>query len=436
MKKNILTICALLSLSSMSQSVFDSMKPKVSTKDTTQVSKKTTKTKVTTTKKRNKCNLIRRTDRLYSQIPLKCKTVYGDLNVIEFKPYRGSSVVTYDIMYYIPKKLRGKRNKNALVYLHGGGRSTSSRNKSRKVIAYSYFRDLKRLADLNNFVLIFPSASGINWGAQTSTFLRDLNPYIARKLGLNSNKMALAGHSMGAMGITRSLPWLADQYSLFASDAAGIEEKSLTSELLMTYFNVYYTHFQGRNDHVKGFLEKSLVLEEKVKKLEDKYQQTSGFRLVVSDKDHNPDLRALNVITKNDLNNVTRNLYRKTLTGVFLDEKDETKIKTDKWSNGYRYLLKPKNKYFWLKAMEFSIKNKVISFVALNNDNLIQIRMPEGVSKLRVYLSSKMADLDKDIKITINDKVHFHGKVDIKKKDREQLKDSNFDFETYVDITL
>ena len=81
-----------------------------------------------------------------SSIQAALFTTYGSIGSAKFKPKNSPVNFEYDVFYYIPKKLQGKKNLSTLVFLHGGGASTSDRAGSARV-AKMYIQDLKTFAD-------------------------------------------------------------------------------------------------------------------------------------------------------------------------------------------------------------------------------------------------------------------------------------------------
>lgn len=351
-------------------------------------------------------------------------TKYGEISSIKYRPVNSPLKFDYDVLYYIPAKLKGKKDLSALVFLHGGGASTSTRSSSFN-IAKMYMEDLKSVADNLGVVLIGPSGSGQNWGSHLLAYLRDLNYTLRTELPINPNKIALSGHSMGGMGITRSAQWLTDEYSFFMPVAAGMDEKGMTDEYLMPLFNTTYYHMQGLNDHFQVFVERCKIQKDKMLDLERTVGQKSGFKLEFYNGSHNYPKSLYEMRLKELFYSTSRNLYQKSLTGVFYNRNE---ILEDQWSNGNKYYLAPRDSYFWLKAKEFSIDKKVIVVKANITNNIIDIKLDNGIKTLTVKLSSKVLDLNKTVTIKVNGKVKI-SKLFTKSKPLEFFEDS-------VDIQL
>ena len=164
---------------------------------------------------------------------------YGKVTQIEFQPENSPLEFKYDLLYYVPNKLKGKKNLKTLIFLHGGGNSTRTRSGSLNVTNL-YMNDLKTIADELGIIVVTPSGSGLNWSAHLLNMLRQLNLEIRKNPEVDPNGIALSGHSMGGMGITRSAQWLADEYAFFMPTAAGMDPKYAVTKYLKTYFNFKY----------------------------------------------------------------------------------------------------------------------------------------------------------------------------------------------------
>ncbi len=195
---------------------------------------------------------------------------------------------SYDIFYYIPASLEKTQNAPALIFMHGGGDSTLTREGAIKTVQ-RYAPDLISLAEELKFILVLPSSNGLNWGGHTRGFIRDLAKLVRKDLKVDPNNFGLAGHSMGGMGITRSAQWLTEQFSFFLPLAAGMDPLGATEENLVSNFNTVYEHQQGLKDDFQIFIERCQNQEKVMKELEDKYHLTSGLIIKYYDGPHNYD---------------------------------------------------------------------------------------------------------------------------------------------------
>lgn len=289
------------------------------------------------------------------------------------------------------------------------------------------------LADRLGFILIMPSGSGLNWGGHLISYFKDLNETIRKDLPVNPNKIALAGHSMGAMGITRSAHWLADEYNFFMPLAGGIQDNYNIPKYLSTYFNTNYYHIQGLKDHFQIFVERSKKQKENIEALETMYGKKSGYGLEFYNGGHNYDFEILKKRLNEKFKSAKRNFYQKELYPLFY-YRDEVIV--DQWSNGNEYYLAPRSRYFWLKAIDYHSEKTVIDGRAKIIGNNINISLADGIKTLRVYLSSKLVDMDKAVKITVNGKV-LANEIPVLKVDKtEENKDAAFKFESYIDVQI
>ncbi len=363
----------------------------------------------------------------------KIFTKYGQLAQIKYKPINSPVSFKYDVLYYIPKSLKGKKGLKTLVFLHGGGASTSDRAGSLSVVR-SYSSDLIQIANKLGVVLVLPSGSGINWGSHMLSYLRDLNTTLRQDLDLDPNGIALSGHSMGGMGITRTGYWLTDDYSFFLPVAAGLDSKNLTESNMRPYFNMTYHHLQGLRDHFGVFVTRSKQQEAFIKKMEVKYGKKSGFTMEFYNGSHNYPLTRYTQLLKSLFKTSSRNLYQKELHGklYFRDE-----VLNNQWSNGNDFYLAPRNTYFWLKATDFREELKVIDVDAKIQNNKISIKIGEGVKTLRVYLSSKMMNLSKEVEINVNGINKFKNIPTLDQDLSQEIKkDPGFKFDGYIDLTI
>jgi hypothetical protein len=265
-------------------------------------------------------------------------------------------------------------------------------------------------------------------------YLRDLNQTLRNDLHLDANKIGLTGHSMGGMGITRAGHWLTDDYAFFLPVAAGMDEKHQTQKNLLPYFNTKYYHLQGLKDHFAVFVSRCKKQKAAIESLERKLGKKSGFVMDFYNGSHNyPRAQYQNIIGKLFKEN-SRDLYQKELAGMFYF-RDE--VYTDQWSNGNKLYQAPRDRYFWLKATEFSKEKTVVEVKAKINSNTIRINITPGVETLRVYLSSQNLDLSKPVEVSVNGAVKFKGMAPSGQDMSAELKrDAGFIFDGYVDLAL
>lgn len=342
----------------------------------------------------------------------------------------------YDILYYIPKKQR--KYEKVLIFMHGGGQSTMTRSGSYRV-AKSYLTDLKKLANKLNFVLVAPSGSGLNWGGHTRGMIRDLAKLIRQELNVNSNKMGLAGHSMGGMGITRNSLWFADQFAFIMPMAAGMDQRHTDKDkFLYTNFNTPYHHLQGLNDHFQVFVERCKYQEKRMSEIERREGKKSKFVMEYYNGSHNYD-RLLVEKRLNEYFGMDRNLYQKELHGIVYG----------RWLiheyNNIKYPLYNTSDYFWL-SVDFKKATEnanIVEFTATMKNNRVEINADGDMGSLKsikVYLSKKMIDFSKPVNVYVNDrfvatKKPMASAVNTVRYIKEK-QDKNFIFDDMIRIDL
>lgn len=358
----------------------------------------------------------------------------GVVSSIQWAPENYTTGFKFDIFYYIPATLTDTTNAKSMIFLHGGGQSTMTREGSARV-ARSYIEDLKTIADQLGLVLIAPSASGLNWSGQTRTMMRDLAKLVRVDLKVDPNKMALSGHSMGGMGITRNYMWLTDQFSFIMPIAAGMDEKVMTEENLVQNFNTTYYHMQGLADHFDVFITRCRLQDQKVKELEALYGKKSGFKLELYNGSHNYDKT---LMTKRliELYKLNRNFYQNELHGSLYYANEIMEY------NGIKFNFLPTPKYFWVEGISFDanmprtrtnfkakIENNEIHFTITNKET-------SSLRRARFYISKKQADLQQPVRVIVNNELKFEGKISINPTITSDSTDAGFLFDGFVEVDV
>lgn len=348
----------------------------------------------------------------------------------------------YDIFYYIPASIESTKNAPALIFMHGGGKSTLTRKGANDTVK-RYAPDLISLAEELGFVLILPSSNGLNWGGHTSGFIRDLATLVRKDLDIDPNNFGLAGHSMGGMGISRSANWLTDQFSFFLPTAAGMDPTGAIEENLVQNFNTVYNHQQGLKDHFTDFVTRCQNQEKIMKQLESKYSMNSGLKIEYYDGPHNYDRTLLKNALSKHFTETRRNLYQDRLFGSFYFIEELRK------ENNIQFYATTFNQYFWMEVAEANSAAYPFraNFTAEIHKplNLISVKIRKGaenIKKLRLYLSAQMVDLNKPVTIEVNG-VLYENKV---KNDfgtrmylslvKVQREDKKFNFDSYTEVIL
>jgi hypothetical protein len=381
------------------------------------------------------------------------KSISNELNQVVFKNYGTISqsifnnyakidgvekkLSDYDILYYVPAKLKGKKNIKALIFLHGGGQSTMTRSGSLKV-AKSYINDLKTMADQLNVALICPSGSSQNWGGHMIDMLRDLKTIAVKDLNIDRNSIGLTGHSLGGMGITRSAHWLASEFSFFMPVAAGFDfnikdervnavRKRNNSLYMNTYFNHNYVHLQGLQDHFQVFVERAKEQKNRIEQKEKLFNRDSKFNLIFYNGTHNYPKAKYLTLLESELKK-KRNPYQLFISGM---EYNVNELVKNQWTNGFEIYYGKMNSYFWVEGLKHTEYKKVNSVYGVIKENVVSLTLDKNISKVRVYLDQKMVDLNKTVIIKVNGKTKFTNLVTKVKKSKKSI-----DYSTYVDLLL
>jgi hypothetical protein len=369
-------------------------------------------------------------------------TETGVLSWSKWAPAFYTTGFYYDVAYYIPQSLNLNEPQKVLVFLHGGGSSTVTREGAITAVN-KYTKDMMKLADELGLVVVFPSSSGLNWGDHMRAMLKDLNREIRKNLNVDSNRIALAGHSMGGMGITRSAHWLAGEYNFIMPLAAGMDESIQTENNLWTNFNTRYYHINGEKDHFEVFLTRALNEQKAMKAIEEKYGKTSGYKLEFHPGNHQYNL-PLVIQRMTSLFEIPRDMYQTELFGSFYYVDEISQDNQDPNGAPRFYNRKPTSDYFWLEANWISnIKNARADFhVKINSNHLtLNLNTNHGLKSMRAYLSYSMVDLSQPITVSINQGVqkdlflHQLDEVALQKL-IEQKGDKAFVYNAYVDIDL
>lgn len=308
---------------------------------------------------------------------------YGVVAEEKWTPKTYINDFKYDVLYYQPEVLRTQEKRPALVFMHGGGSSTITREGAYNV-SKSYINGLKRLADELKFTLIVPSSSSLNWGGHTRPMLEALSQELQEDPRFDRDHIGLAGHSMGGMGITRSSNWLADDYAFFVPMSAGKDPVGMYEANLLSMFNTRYVHLQGLSDHFEIFPEREVQHLNEMKKLEIKLKKVSGYELIFYEGNHNYDL-ALFKTTLKRLFEKPIDRKQKVLYGSIYLMPSPTVISENEgsWTNVST------TRYFWLEAAEWEEIKEVtrVNFKAELQDDGTAIVITEGkhpVTKWRV----------------------------------------------------
>lgn len=367
---------------------------------------------------------------------IKNKTFFstvGAVNSFLWAPERYQNDFRYDIFYYIPKAIESKTNVGALIFMHGGGSSTMDREGSIKAVQL-YMGDLQKLADELGIVVVLPSANGLNWGAHTRGLLRDLGALIRKDLNINVNRLGVSGHSMGGMGITRTYYWIADEFAFYLPMSAGMDEAKQSEVVLNKVFNVPYVHLQGLHDHFDIFITRCNEQLKKTKDLETQYGVPSKLEMVFYDGAHNYNYDLFKSHLSKLLATAPRNLYQKELWGSFHT------VKSSRTENNITFDYDSEPRYFWMELRKTDLaEQEGIHFHAKIEGNTIRIDMPtlpKQSKELRIYLHSKMLNLQKKVTVQLNGKTVAIHKPKYGRVYVMDARDKGFQFEDIITIKL
>jgi hypothetical protein len=323
----------------------------------------------------------------------------GTVDSFQWAPDRYEGDFRYDIFYYIPQSLSDKSQVSALIFNHGGGSSTMTREGSIRTVGL-YMPDLKKLADELGIIVVLPSANGLNWGGHTRGLLRDLARKMRKELDIDVNRLGVSGHSMGGMGITRSYLWGADEFAFFMPLSAGMDVNHQTEQHLNKVFNVPYIHLQGLKDHFEIFITRCEEQLRRTQDLQIKYNQLSMLDMIFYEGTHQYNYELFRHHLNKLLTNFPRNLYQKELWGSLHT------VKVKNTENNIVYDYDSESRYFWVEAIQTDLSApERIDFHAKIEGQKILIDMeniPKQSKGLKLYLHSSMLDLAQPVDVYLN----------------------------------
>jgi hypothetical protein len=365
---------------------------------------------------------------------IKDKTHFDTLGAIDsfsWAPARYENDFRYDIFYYIPASLQNKSQVGALIFNHGGGSSTMTREGSIRAVGL-YINDLKRMADELGIVVVLPSANGLNWGGHTRGLLRDLGRMMRKELDIDVNRLGVSGHSMGGMGITRNYLWGADEFAFYLPMAAGMDVNHQTEQHLNKVFNIPYVHLQGLGDHFDIFITRCEEQKKRTRDLEIKYNELSKLDIIFYQGSHNYDYELFKKNLNKLLTTFPRDLYQKELFGSLHT------VKGKYTENNITFDYDSEPRYFWIEAIETDVTvPERIDFHAKIDGQSINLTMetlPKQSKGLKIYLHSSMIDLNQDIDVFLNGSVVATRKAKTGKLQNMDPLDLGFNFEDTIDI--
>jgi hypothetical protein len=323
---------------------------------------------------------------------------FGSVEKFEWVPTGYSKDFVYDIYYYIPTSIQNSKNSPALVFMHGGGASTMDRLGSNKAVNI-YIKEVIAAAEKYKFIAILPSANGLNWGGHTQRIVAELAQLLRAHLNFDTNRLGLSGHSMGGMGITRTFTRVVNDYAFVNSISSAMNDTTQTEARLSKMYNIKYSHQLGLKDHFTDFLVWTKKLEANVKSMEERRGKKSQFEMEWFDDAHvytPAQTKKLESLFKGQ-----RNIFQSELYGeIYFDVRSYTE-------NAITFTVLGSKRYLWLENIpttmndqfqfEVSVKNNIVNVNFFKDQDGYTI-YPKS-KKFKIYVSSKMFDLSKDIVI-------------------------------------
>jgi len=343
---------------------------------------------------------------------------------------QGSKVVTEltminyvakrSLIYYIPNSVDLKKPTKIVVYLHGGN-SNMTQGRALDVADTLFWgsadgpfarkEGIRSIADRHQFIVVMPTTTS-GWNDFTSFYIKELLGHIRRELNPDPDKIFLMGHSMGAMGICRSVSRLADEFAMFMPMSGGFQPHLKTLSEVGPLYNtkVYVTsgakyefpEFVSWNEEFKLFLDDYFVRSHFG---EDRLD----WNFEVHDGTHNPNQQMMEEKLSVFTAEVKRNLYQANLFGSVF-----------KGKSAPGHLIKNQSlRYFWFEALEFRPfdegENAIgMDFRLYSENNVIHLKIDRPVAyrfdtrahlkQIRLHLSEKMFDLDRPITVHLTTK--------------------------------
>jgi predicted esterase len=368
------------------------------------------------------------------------------------------------LLYYIPNSLDLNKPTKVVIYLHGGN-SNMTQERALEVADTLFWgtvegpfarkEGIRPIADRQQFIVIMPTTT-TGWLEFTPFYLRELLGHIRRELNPDPDKIFLMGHSMGAMGICRSVSKLADEFAMFFPMSGGFQPhlKNFSdtgplynTKVYMTSGSKYeYPHFISWNEEFRVFLDDEYVRSFFGDKAPD-------WEFIQHDGTHNPNLKMMEEKLREFTTEVKRDLYQPDLFGS---------VFTAKSTPGY-ILDNHSLRYFWLEAREFRPfdENETgigVNFRLYSKENVITLKIDRPTTyrfdtrshlkKIRLHLSEKLFNLDHPITVKLITKrgvadyetTNFHGLVTRSPVGSDEVikksGDKGFKFEAFLDLEL
>ena len=377
----------------------------------------------TTNDKLNNDNYVYENIKKYTPYILKKERNYS----ISLK-INDTSATSY--LVRLPKNYNPKKKYPMLFFLHGAVRfSKLKKYQIPEITLGGWNRYYTKYGDLNEVVLVFPSANkNYNWMTSDKGFfmIPKIVKSIKSSININDNKVFIAGHSNGATG---SFSYLIKQPILFAgfygfntqpkvyTGGTFIENVSNRSFINFSTDKDYY-YPPNANDTLKHITN--------AMNLEYKEYRYKGFPHWFPEFDES---EVAYQVLFNDLKQRERNPFPRKISWEFDDDKYGavdwlTEIKLDtlqnkkSWHNKVNFKIDKWLKYnknddlvfkdVNVKAFDFPRESGKV--IANYSNNVFQVKTSR-IKSFTINISPEMVDLQKEIKVYVNTKLHFKGKL-------------------------
>ncbi|MBA2406323.1 MAG: hypothetical protein H0V66_16215 [Bdellovibrionales bacterium] len=373
-------------------------------------------------------------------------------------------VATHDLLYYIPKSVDLKKPTTIVFYLHGGNSNmTQERATDTADTIFWGTADgplsrkdgIRPIADKLGFIVVMPTTTK-GWNDQTPYYLRDVLKIVRAELNPHPEKIFLAGHSMGAMGITRALNRLADEFAMFLPISGGFQPHMKSLDQVGPFFNtkvwvtvgqVDFENFKLWNEAFEVFI--------KDKHVSDYFKASAlaDWTYELHPESHNPNIPLMSERFTKFFSETSRNLYQPELFGALYSSKGSA-----------TYIKDPdQRRYFWMEALAFrdldvNETGVGINFRLYSKNNKIELMIDRPITMkydyrphlkdVRFHLSEKLFNLDQPIEVVlltqrgslVERSELFKGVVKRNTSASEEYQKSSGDrgykFEAFLDVTL
>ncbi|WP_177761377.1 alpha/beta hydrolase-fold protein [Flavobacterium sp. I3-2] len=362
--------------------------------------------------------------------------------------FKINDTLSSSFFVHLPKNYNPKKKYSMLFFLHGavrGGQFTDFQLESWNLKNWNRF--YTKYADLNEVILVFPQANkAFNWMLSDQGFFMvpQILKNIKKNINIDDDRVFISGHSNGATG---AFSYLMKQPTLFSgfygfntypkvfTGGTFIENIKNRSFINFSTDEDYYYPPNANDDFTK--LMQSI-------KVDYKEYRFNGFPHWLPE--FNESEEAYQIMFE-DMNNRKRNSFPNTIHWQFDDETYGhidwlSDIKMDTLNNNLsktinfkieKWLAYDANDSLIFQDVEkqaFDFPRKSAKINATYKNNVFRLETT-NVKSLVINISPEMVQLNKKIKVYVNDKLHFNKRVIYnkifmlnefeEKRDREQL---------------